>query len=189
MLADVAQELEQRVAAQPLAVVDHDRAWPSPAREVDEALRAARGSAALFASIVASSSRLRSALLPDGSPIMPVPPPMSDDRRAAGALEVRQQEDLHEVAHVERRAGRVEADVGADRAAREARLEALGARLQQAAPAELGEEAGGVGHQQHSSRTEQTSRPMRQEQTGSAHCGPGRASQLAGRASRPSMVT
>ena len=115
--------------------------------------------------------RFRSALLPDG------------------ALKMRQKEDLHEMAHVKRRARRIEADVGADRATLESGLEAFGARLQQAAPAKLREEAGGVGHQQHSSWTEQTSRPMRQEQTGSAHCGPGRASQLAGRASRPSMVT
>ncbi len=52
-------------------------------------------------------------LLPDGSPIMPVPPPMTH-RPAACALEVRQQEDLEEVADVERRAASIEADVGAD---------------------------------------------------------------------------
>ena len=62
------------------------------------------------------------------------------DRDAARALQVGQQEDLDEVAHVERRPGRVDADVGADGTTGEPRLQAVGHDLGHAAPAQLGQE-------------------------------------------------
>ena len=52
----------------------------------------------MFASIARVTSRLRSADLPDGSPIMPGPAADDHDRPAAVALEVHQPEDRDEVA-------------------------------------------------------------------------------------------
>ena len=69
----------------------------------------------------------------------------------ARTLEVRQQEDLHQVPDVQGWAGRVEADVGADGASQQPRLEAVRVGLQEPAPGELGEQAVDVGHRQHDS--------------------------------------
>ena len=78
--------------------------------------------------MVSASRSLRSLDLPEGSPIMPVPPPMSDDRAATGALQMRQQEHLQQVPHVQRGSARIEADVGAHRAGRKPLFQAFGAR-------------------------------------------------------------
>ena len=126
--------------------------------------RAGRGSRRAFASSVSRSSRFRSADVPDGSPIMPGPAARRGrpaGRRAAGGGERR---DRHEVADVERRPGRVEAVVGGDRAARrEARREAGRRVVEQAAPAQLVEEAGqavgrSIGGVARRSRTSQRAR-------------------------------
>ena len=68
------------------------------------------------------------------------------DRQAAVPLELEQPEDRHEVADVERRSGRIEADVAGDRAAgREPRLQAVGGGMEHAPPAQLVEEPGRAG--------------------------------------------
>src|SRR5262249_38982894 len=64
------------------------------------------------------------------------------DRPAAMALQVDEPEDRDEVADVEPRPGRIEADVAADRpAVRETRLEAVRRGMEHASPAELGQQA------------------------------------------------
>ncbi len=76
VLAGVAQEVDQRQLAEPVEVVDHDAPRRRRARSRGTA-RAASADAATFASSVSRSSRFRSDERPDGSPIIPVPPPTS----------------------------------------------------------------------------------------------------------------
>ena len=115
--------------------------WVGPGEKSRKRSSCARRAAELAAMVSASSS-WRSLDLPEGSPIMPVPPPMSDDRAAAGALQVGQQEDLQQVADVQRRGAGIEADVGADGPGREPLLEALRREVDEPAPAELVEQGG-----------------------------------------------
>ena len=65
--------------------------------------------------------------------------PAADDheRRSARPLEVREHENLQQMAHVQRARRRVEADVGADRTLRQALFEALRLLGDQAAPGQL----------------------------------------------------
>ena len=62
------------------------------------------------------------------------------DRPPTGPLEVRQQEDLQQVAHVQRGGAGIEADIGADRPCGEALLETVRLKVHEPAPAELVEE-------------------------------------------------
>ena len=72
VLADVAQELEQRDRLRPVAVVDE----PAPAARSTSTMRPICSlMAATLWSSVSSSSRLRSSDRPLGSPIIPVAPP------------------------------------------------------------------------------------------------------------------
>ena len=109
-LADVAQEVEQAGGAEPLGVVDQEGAGVSPAsscrnREIWAA------TPARLASSWSALSRLRSSLLPLGSPIMPGPSADQGDRTVAGLLEPAQQAELLEVADVQAVGGRIEADI------------------------------------------------------------------------------
>ncbi len=74
MLADVAQVVEQAIAQQPLAGCRSCVPARDPPRSRGSGPAGARMAAA-FASTCSVVSSTRSALLPDGSPIMPVPPP------------------------------------------------------------------------------------------------------------------
>jgi hypothetical protein len=111
MPADVAQERDVGELVEPLGVVDHDRVG-RPVAEGEEAVEGRLDRGALFAAMSASVSSLRaSSLKPEGSPTLVVPPPISDDRLVAGLLEAAQQHDLHEAADMQRRRGRIEADI------------------------------------------------------------------------------
>ena len=116
--------------------------------------------AATFASSVSRSRRFRSADVPDGSPIIPVPPPSKRDRRPAVALELEQAEDRDEMADVERRAARIEAVVARDRpAARQARRQAGGGGVEHAPPFELGKQAAEALGGRHTPRSRAVGRP------------------------------
>ena len=96
-----------------------------------------------LASSVSRSSRLRSAEVPDGSPIMPSRR-RRDDGPTAPLLEVGERRDRHEVADVERRAGRIEPVVGGDLpAGRQTDRESRRRVVEEAPPAQLVEEPGG----------------------------------------------
>ena len=100
VLADVAQEVEDgHRASQSRLSTMSGCAGPG---EKSRKRSSCRRSAAELASIVASSRRLRSVDLPDGSPIMPVPPPMTMTGRPPARCRWSEQEDLQQVADVER---------------------------------------------------------------------------------------
>ena len=74
VLADVAQEVDAAViGAEPVEVVDHDA--PRAARSKSRKCSSCARIEATFASSVSTSRRFRSLDRPDGSPIIPVPPP------------------------------------------------------------------------------------------------------------------
>ena len=140
VLADLAQEVQQAVLAEPGSVVQQDRRV-RPGGEVQEApqlLPHGRAVAIQDRVVQQVPLRARARRVADHARAA------ADERHrdAAGALQVGQQEDLDEVAHVERRAGRIDAHVGADGAAGEPCLEAVGDDLGHAAPAQLGQEIG-----------------------------------------------
>ena len=113
VLADVAQEVEQRQRLGPVGVVDQRR-LDGPGVEVEEALELDLDAGDVGAS-VSRSSRLRSSLRPLGSPTMPVAPPASGKGRWPASWKRRRVELTEQVADVEAVGGRVEADVHADR--------------------------------------------------------------------------
>ena len=113
VLADVAQELEQLHAAQPVEVVDDPDRRPLVVGE--EAPRPARCSRRVLSRSSSSSSSFRSLLLPDGSPIIPVAPPTSGMHLVAVPPQVRHHHQRHQVAGVQAGRRRVEARVDRDR--------------------------------------------------------------------------
>ncbi len=111
-LPTVAQEVEQLERAEPGVVVGHQR--PGRTVEVEEALelgpdRGGVGDDHLAGQQVALGRGARR--------VADHPRAAADERHrpAAVALEMEQPEDRHEVADVERRPGRIEADVAGDR--------------------------------------------------------------------------
>ena len=86
----------------------------------------------------------RSVLRPLGSPISPVAPPTRPIGRWPGQLEAAQGQQLHQVADVQRRRGRVEAAIERDRPCgqRRAQLVDVGGLRDQAAPGEVVEDVG-----------------------------------------------
>ena len=100
MLAGVAQEVDQRQLAEPVEVVDHDRA-PDPGVKSRNRSSCARIAADVRRERLASS-RFRSLERPDGSPIIPVPPPTSATGRPPKRCSRSSPKIGHQVADVER---------------------------------------------------------------------------------------
>ena len=69
---------------------------------------------ATFASTCSSVSSARSAVLPLGSPIRPVPPPTTRDRRVTAALQARERHHRQQMPDVQARRGGIESDVAGD---------------------------------------------------------------------------
>ncbi len=141
VLPDVAQEVEQPGVPQPVQVVDHQR------------LRRARGEVEVVRELVVDRPDVgldRGAVEQRalGRPAGRIPDharAAADhrDRLAAEALQPDQAEDRDQVADVERVERRVEAVVRAQRPARrEPRLQPVRGRVDQAAPAQIGQQAG-----------------------------------------------
>ena len=79
-----------------------------------------RSMPAMFAAISVSLRSLRASSLPEGSPTLVVPPPISTIGRWPGLLQLAQHHDADEIADMQRRRGAVEADIaGQPLAARE----------------------------------------------------------------------
>ena len=138
VLADVAQELDQAVLREPLAVVEQ----PCTARsvEVQEALelrpdgRPIRVERVVIEQVALGALARRVADHPGAAA------DNRDRRSGTGPLQRDEHRDRHQVAHLERGRGRVEADIAADRPARQPLGEALRLVLEEAAPLQLTQE-------------------------------------------------
>jgi len=123
MLADVAQEVDDRHRSEPLAVVDHERLRRSR-REVEEALEltAQRSRVGLDRGLVEQPPL---GGLAGGIPDHARAATDDDDRPTVRTLQVPEEEDLQQVADVQGGGAGVEADVAADRPSRQSSLQAL----------------------------------------------------------------
>ena len=77
VLAGIAQHLDEAELLEPVGVVQQQRAGRRARVEIEEALEHAALPGDVGFDLLARSSSWRSASLPEGSPIMPVPPPIS----------------------------------------------------------------------------------------------------------------
>ena len=143
VLADVAQEVEQPHAAQPVQVVDDLRRRPLVGGE--EALDLRRQPAACCRSAASLSSSLRSLDLPDGSPIIPVAPPTSGITWCPARRRWRHHHQRHQVARVQAGRRRIEADVDRERLAQHLAHVLGGRLLDETAPGKLFERAHACG--------------------------------------------
>ena len=110
------------------------------------------------------SSRLRSVDRPEGSPIIPVPPPTSATGRPPMPLEAEQPEDRDEVTDVERMRRRIEPVVAGDRAARRQPVGQPGRRgVEDAPPLELVQQPvrASTGRARHTARRQSSATPGR----------------------------
>ena len=130
VLADVAEEVDEAVAAEPLGVVEQQAlGLARRRRQVEEAARAGPGSPRGWPASCSAESRGRSSDLPPGSPIRPGAAAGEQDRAMAGELQPAQGEDAEQVADMQAVGGRVEAGVGGRRPGVEQRPERFVAHL------------------------------------------------------------
>ncbi len=110
--------------------------------EVQETAHLCRDRRRRCFAVVRAESRLRSSLLPLGSPIMPVAPPTNAIGRWPACLETPQQHQLHHAADVQTGCGRVKTDVDGLRPGAEQFAQALfvGHLMDQSSPLQFGQE-------------------------------------------------
>ena len=145
MLADVAQEVDRRQRRGPVEVVDHACGVRRPPKSRNGSI-CDRIRSTQSATVSRGVQRPLGAR-PLGSPISPVAPPTRAERPVARPLQAPHGQDLHQVADVQARRGRVEAAVERDRAGGERRAQRVlvGGLRDQAAPVQLVEDGGSVG--------------------------------------------
>ena len=121
-----------------MVVGDHG---PVGTRRNRGSARAGRGSPAVLATTISRVEQVALGRGPRRVADHPGPAAHQGDRPATVALEVEQAEDRDQVADVERRPGRVEADVAERRPDRGAARPGRACRVEEASPAELVEKA------------------------------------------------
>ena len=140
MLADVAQKVDEALFDEPVGVVDHQRARV-PRVEVEEPLHLVAHALQVLADLFFRQQRALGALA-GGIADEAGAAAHHDDGPVAGALQLQQQHDRHEVAELQAGRRRIEAAVRADRSLGEVGLEAGRRVVDEAPPLQFGEEVG-----------------------------------------------